>query len=47
MTDDWVKGDFDNKARPSISAWLNTHPAVKWGAIAMLDVVALSATQLL
>jgi NAD(P)-dependent dehydrogenase (short-subunit alcohol dehydrogenase family) len=42
ISDDRVEGDFSNQARPSVSAWFNTHPAVKWGAIAALGVAALA-----
>ena len=37
---DQVKGGFP--ARPSYSTWLDTHPAAKWGAIAVLGVAALT-----
>ncbi|MBD3884681.1 SDR family oxidoreductase [Phormidium tenue FACHB-886] len=41
IADNHVKGDFNDQARPSVSAWFNTHPTVKWGAIAALGVAAL------
>jgi NAD(P)-dependent dehydrogenase (short-subunit alcohol dehydrogenase family) len=42
IADDRVKGDFSDQERPSIATWMNTHPAVKWGAIAALGVAALT-----
>jgi NAD(P)-dependent dehydrogenase (short-subunit alcohol dehydrogenase family) len=42
ISDDRVKGDFTNQARPSFSNWLNTHPIAKWGTIAALGLVALA-----
>lgn len=42
MADDRVEGDFSGQARPSLSSWLNIHPAAKWSAIATLGMAALS-----
>jgi NAD(P)-dependent dehydrogenase (short-subunit alcohol dehydrogenase family) len=42
VSDNRVEGDFSGQARLSVSTWLNTHPAAKWGAIAALGVIALS-----
>lgn len=39
---DKVEGDFANKTQPSLSTWLETHPAAKWSlAIGALGAVAL------
>lgn len=42
IADARVEGDFSVQARPSVSNWLNTHPAIKWGAITALGVAALA-----
>lgn len=42
IDDDRVEGDFSAQARPSVSTWLNTHPAAKWGTIAALGVALLA-----
>jgi hypothetical protein len=43
IADNRVEGDFSDQARPSVSTWLNIHPAAKWGAIATLGAIALTA----
>jgi hypothetical protein len=37
-----VTADFSDQARPNFSAWFNTHPATKWGAVTALGVVMLA-----
>jgi NAD(P)-dependent dehydrogenase (short-subunit alcohol dehydrogenase family) len=39
---DRVEGDFTQQARPSLSTWLETHPAAKWGILVALGVAAIT-----
>lgn len=39
---DRVEGDFSRQARPSLTTWLETHPAAMWGILVALGVVAIT-----
>jgi len=45
LTDERVKGDFDNLVVPSVSDWLAQNPWLAWGAIAGVVVIGLLAAQ--
>jgi hypothetical protein len=45
LTDQRVKGDFDNLVIPSVSDWLARNPWAAWGAIAGIVVIGLLAAQ--